>query len=69
MGSFTDNTGATWQVGIIVAHLAPLRTTFKLDLGKAVRSQADFAKLFDLPPEDLVGVLYIVCHDQIGKAG
>lgn len=69
MASFTDGEGATWQVRLTVGHLAALRADFGLDPNKMVRSDEEFAKLFDLDPEKLVGALYLICEAQIEKAG
>jgi hypothetical protein len=69
MATFTDRNNKSWSLNLTVGHLAPLKETYGLDLNKAVRSQEDFASLFDLAPQDLVGILYHVCEEAIEKAG
>lgn len=69
MASFADRNNKSWNLSLTVGHLPVLKETYSLDLNKAVRSQEDFASLFDLAPQDLVGILYHVCEEAIEKAG
>lgn len=68
MATFKTRDGKEWAVAITIGHLKPLRETCGFEPAKAIADPAQLSALM-LDGERLVQILYVLCEDQIQKAG
>lgn len=69
MASFADKNGKTWPVSLTVGHIDPLKETFQFDPSRYIKTDKEFAKLYDLEPQVVVGILWIICEEAGTKDG
>lgn len=68
MPKFTDAEGREWSIKITVGDLKPLRE-MGLDLNKLTTSGERLGDLLFGDPENLVNVLFHLCHKQADERG
>ena len=68
MASFKDINDKTWELRLVIAHLAKLRAV-GFDLDQYTADGAGLFMLLALPPETLGSVLWVLCEKQADAAG
>jgi hypothetical protein len=69
MATFTDSKGRKWNLTLTVGMLKPLRETFGFD-GRSMNASMDqLGTLLFSDLERLVGIVCVMCGDQLEKTG